>query len=78
MCDFVRKRLGIICSLFVIVLLLGACGTNGDGNSESAGNDKTWEKIQESGKLVVGTSVSYLQLHIILMVLMSLRDMMWK
>lgn len=56
MCDFVRKRLGIICSLFVIVLLLGACGTNGDGNSESAGNDKTWEKIQESGKLVVGTS----------------------
>ncbi len=56
MCDFVRKRLGIICSLFVIVLLLGACGTNDDGNSESAGNDKTWEKIQESGKLVVGTS----------------------
>lgn len=56
MCDFVRKRLGIICSLFVIVLLLGACGTNGDDNSESAGNDKTWEKIQESGKLVVGTS----------------------
>ncbi|PAD21234.1 amino acid ABC transporter substrate-binding protein [Terribacillus saccharophilus] len=51
-----RKRLGIICSLFVIVLLLGACGTNGDSNSESAGNDKTWEKIQESGKLVVGTS----------------------
>ncbi|WP_093881629.1 transporter substrate-binding domain-containing protein [Terribacillus saccharophilus] len=51
-----RKRLGIICSLFVIVLLLGACGTNDDGNSESAGNDKTWEKIQESGKLVVGTS----------------------
>jgi L-cystine transport system substrate-binding protein len=55
-CDFVKKRLGIICSLFVIVLLLGACGTNGDSNSESAGNDKTWEKIQESGKLVVGTS----------------------
>ncbi|WP_257001020.1 transporter substrate-binding domain-containing protein [Terribacillus saccharophilus] len=38
------------------MLLLGACGTNGDSNSESAGNDKTWEKIQESGKLVVGTS----------------------
>lgn len=50
------KRLGIICSLFVIMLLLGACGSNDDGKSESAGNDKVWEKIQESGKLVVGTS----------------------
>lgn len=48
--------MGIICSLFIIVLLLGACGSKEDGNSESAGNDKTWEKVQESGKLVVGTS----------------------
>ncbi|MFP7171315.1 transporter substrate-binding domain-containing protein [Terribacillus sp. 7520-G] len=50
------KGLGIICSLFLMLLLLGACGSGGDQDSESAGNDKTWERIQESGKLVVGTS----------------------
>ncbi|MFP7494327.1 transporter substrate-binding domain-containing protein [Terribacillus saccharophilus] len=50
------KRWGIISSLLAIVFLLGACGSSGENNSESAGNDKTWEKIQESGTLVVGTS----------------------
>jgi L-cystine transport system substrate-binding protein len=51
-----RKRLAIIGSLFMIMLLLAACGSNSDASSENVDSNSAWERIQDTGKLVVGTS----------------------
>lgn len=52
-----RKIIGI--ALFISVILLVACGNTEQEKNETVGDkneDKYWQKIQDSGKLVVATS----------------------
>lgn len=52
-----RKIIGI--TLFISVILLVACGNTEQEKNETVGDkneDKYWQKIQDSGKLVVATS----------------------
>ena len=56
----VLKRLFYIsCALLLSVFVLSACAsseTDSEATSEAASEDETWEKVNEAGKLVVGTS----------------------
>lgn len=51
---------GYIFILLVIVLILGACSSKGSSSPASAKKEQnSWERIKESGKIVVGTEGLY-------------------
>lgn len=57
------KKLLYVCILLISMLALAACGDSDKSSdkkeekkTDQAKTDKTWEKVKESGELVVGTS----------------------
>ncbi|WP_347862276.1 amino acid ABC transporter substrate-binding protein [Salimicrobium sp. PL1-032A] len=62
-----KKTIGFI-TIFLIMLVLSACGSSDDSSSEGSGNEDAsgsqeeqslWAQIQEEGVLVVGTEGTY-------------------
>lgn len=52
-----RFKGGLVLLFIMCITILAACGDTGDGSSEKeASNDQAWEKIQDAGEIVVGTS----------------------
>jgi len=52
------KKISIVFVLFISMLLLAACGNDSDesNNSGESSEKSKWDEIEESGKIIVGTS----------------------